>query len=511
MDRIRNDDIDNKELKTLNSYNQAVTDEIVYIRWTFIAAMHQTSQANKEKYSELKNLLLSYKNEEGKRIRNTEYRRYSIFYSGKKIIAKITIRQKLLKILFPKDGTEDEWIEYKLRSMKTFREACAYIKNYADENGWQVRPRARYRNYAELYPYLTNVILVKRRSKHLSDNDYDKQNDDDDDDDDTDFDEYEKSDAKVMVEAINLVSCEHYDNKDGTFSPLMKNVSLSVKEGDIMGISGDNKNVVKILCEVLGQMRAYYKGFLRVGEVGSFVSKRTILSHTYYLDGDAILYDRMTVLEQVLFTLYNKKKDVNDIERQRETLDILVDCGLREIALKKISSLTKGERIQVCIVIAGLSDSPIIMANLLEYEFTQEEVQRFAELTELLREREKTVIIATMQPKFIGMVCNMATYLKDGEVEYTGTVDELVKEWDKVVCLIKGNDCEKWAEIISNAMAGYKCVIEGDTLFVRNHTETEFDISKIYQVLASNAIIPDVIKFNKGRVENSFNEISENR
>lgn len=497
-----------KEVQSLNSYNQAITDEIIYVRWTFCAAMHQTSQANKEKYSVLKNLLLSYRNEEGRRIRNTEFRRYSIFYSGKKVIAKITIRQKLLKLLFPKEGTEDEWIEYKLRSMKSLKEGCAYIKNYAEENGWEVRPRHRYKNYAEQYPYLTNVILVKRRSSRLFEQDYD--NDDYDKADDVQ-DDLPQPDGKVLIEAIKLVSCEHTDNADGTFSPLMKNVSLVVREGDIMGISGDNKFVVKILCEILGSMRAYYRGFLRVGEIGSFVNKRAILTHTYYLDGDAILYDRMTVLEQILFTLYKKQKERKDIERQRDALDLLVDCGLRDIALRKIADLTKGERLGVCLVIAALSESPIIVINILDYELSQQEVQSFSELVELLKERDKTVVFATMQPKFIGMVCNMATYLKNGEVEYTGSVEQLVKEWDKVVCLIKGRDCEKWSEIISEAMPGYKCVIEEDTLYVRNHTDEEFNMSKLYGVLATNSIVPDMIKFNKGRVENSFNEISENR
>lgn len=495
----------NIELQSLNSYNQAVTDEIIYVRWTFCAAMHQTSQANKEKYSVLKNLLLSYRNEEGKRIRNTEYRRYSIFYSGKKVVAKITIRQKLLKILFPKEGTEDEWIEYKLRSMKSLKESCAYIKNYAEENGWEVRPRHRYKNYVEQYPYLINVKLIKRRSKRLINEEYDKVDDIDD------LEDLPQQDGKILIEAIKLVSCEHTDNADGTFSPLMKNVSLVVREGDIMGISGDNKVVVKILCEILGSMRPYYKGFLRVGEVGAFVNKRAILTHTYYLDGDAILYDRMTVLEQILFTLYKKQKERKDIERQRDALDLLVDCGLRDIALRKIADLTKGERLEVCLVIAALSESPIIVINILDYELTQNEVQSFSELIELLKERDKTVVFATMQPKFIGMVCNMATYLKNGEVEYTGSVDQLVKEWDKVVCLIKGKDCDKWAEIISAAMSGYKCVIEDDTLYIRNHTDEDFDMSKLYSVLAENSIVPDIIKFNKGRVENSFNEISESR
>lgn len=323
--------------------------------------------------------------------------------------------------------------------------------------------------------------------------------------------DYEKElDGNVAVFLQDLTSEEHVtDEISRLLKPLFSGVSLTVSAGEVWGISSRNLTSTRVLCQIIGSMRSYGAGVCRLGPLGTMKVKRRILPHLFYIDTHEMIYQNKTVLEQFMFATKQKNYVFGDVDRQIKLLKLLEDMGMGYIALSTISDLYDTEKLLVTLLIASESNSGLIVCDWTAYTFSQPEIEILVRITERLRYLDKAVVIGTMQPKLIGMVCDNTLFIYKGEPIYCGCVEDLYSFADRVAFVLNDKNAQRLGRALSYLLPGWQVRVSGDNLYLYNYTDTPMSAEAFYRILSDNGLSPDYIKVNLDRVENSFEELVE--
>jgi len=315
----------------------------------------------------------------------------------------------------------------------------------------------------------------------------------------------------VSIVVHELTSSEHYKKTEDSkeLIPFLNKISFVIEKKDIVGISADNKTELKILIEILGNMRSHLKGVIRLTDLGIRSTKRLVLEKIFFIDSNKILYEDMTLLEQLMFVanILHGKTKANPADLQKSILDLIHSCSLDEYVVTPLKQLSDGLRMVISILVGLMSDSEKIIINAIDYEFSQDEILKLCKIFKYFRKQNKTIILATMQSKMIGMCCNHVLYVNDGQLKVDCTIDELYKKWDKVVCSIKTDEIIELDQLIKNNFKGIITSVVDGILYVKDYSDNAIISDDIYYLARKNNIKISFIRFNSGRVENAFNEI----
>lgn len=302
----------------------------------------------------------------------------------------------------------------------------------------------------------------------------------------------------------NIISCE-YLLENGKMKHVLNGASIGIHKDEILGISGRTRLELIVLIEVLGSMRSYYKGKAKLSALGAQREKKRIVDEIFYIDSPNMLQGSMLVLEQIMFAMYQKKMDV--LAKQKKLMDLLIRLGMKNLMLKKIDDLSDNQRIIIEILIGLLSQSEIVVVNIVDNEFTQEEITLLKNVSDFAKSIRKGLVVATMQPKMIGIAFDNVAYVIDGKISCHEPVEQLCSRLDSVVCVIKGGDYALMKEILERNLKGVSCYQSNGMLVVDRNYISDIKIGAIYELFEKNGIDCDYIKINKGRVLNSFEEL----
>ncbi len=299
------------------------------------------------------------------------------------------------------------------------------------------------------------------------------------------------------------------DPHSGELYPLFKNINLTVSSKEVWGISSNELNSVRLLSQVIGNMHGCREGLCSFGSVGTVLKKRRIIPHIFYIDTHKMLYPGKTVLEQLMFATAAALRFFGDTERQLKMLRLLENVGMGYIALSSISDLYDTEKILLELLIASESGSRLIVCDFTAYTFSQAEIGIMANIANRIRYLGKAAVIATMQPKLIGMICDSTLFVCRGEPIFCGSVEELNKYADKVAFILRDSNPKVLAKMLSCLLPGWQIKVSGENLYLYNYTDKQLKIEDFYSLLAKNGLTPESVRVNPGRVENSFEELME--
>lgn len=303
---------------------------------------------------------------------------------------------------------------------------------------------------------------------------------------------------------LNEVCSAELHVRDEITERVLRDISLEVLMGEVVGIAAEETDEARLLLEIIASVRPYYSGKCILAEIGMMQKKRVILPFLFYIDTPNMLYDNMTVLEYIVFATMHS--DILPKKRQRNILEDLIHFGMEPIAFKLISSIEDTDKIIVELIAASYSDSTLVVLNALDYVFSTEQIRTIEKICAIIRTRG-SVVIGTTQAKFIGICCDKVAFIIDGKIEYFGLVSDLCKSWDKVLYLITDRKAEHVAELLREAYEAYTYVVSGDNVLVFNYSDDSISDEEFIKILFRQGVKPDNIKINKGRVENSFEEL----
>ena len=229
--------------------------------------------------------------------------------------------------------------------------------------------------------------------------------------------------SEILIQNVSKT----YSTKDGNVQAL-KNVNLSIEQGDIYGIigmSGAGKSTL-VRCMNFLEVPSEGKVLIDGKSLSEFSPKelRKEREKIGMIFQHFNLLMQKNVLENVCFPLYiqGKKK----AEARAKALELLEIVGLADRAKAYPAQLSGGQKQRVAIARALASDPQILLCD----EATSAlDPQTTSSILELLQDINQkfgiTIVIITHQMSVVREICTHVAIMKDGEVKEQGLVEEI--------------------------------------------------------------------------------------
>lgn len=227
-----------------------------------------------------------------------------------------------------------------------------------------------------------------------------------------------------MIEVKNL-SHTFYLGKKGneTTVPVLKDISFSVKEGEIITITGKSGSGKSTLLNLIG-------GFLRPSE-GQIIMKGTDI--TTFNEGELAdfrlenlsfifqsfqLLPSMTAYENVELPLVLKGLDRE--QRRKQAMSALERVGLKDFEAYYPSELSGGQQQRVSIARALVMESKIILADEPTGSLDSETEQEILAFIKELNEKEQITFLIITHDEEVAKIGHNRIHLHDGQIVKEG-------------------------------------------------------------------------------------------
>lgn len=221
-----------------------------------------------------------------------------------------------------------------------------------------------------------------------------------------------------MIEIKNLYKTYNY-GKPNAFEAL-KDVSLTINDGEMVAIIGKSGAGKSTLMHILGCIDDFEKGqYIFNGKDISKVNEKKSAairnSEIGIVLQEFALMEQYTVLENVIMPLFFTPKSGRRSEKEKRALEILKRLEMDEYAHKKVNKLSGGQKQRVAIARAMINNQSVLLADeptgALDVKTTDEIMKVFRNLNK----NGTTVIIITHDMEVAGM-CDRIIEISDGKI-----------------------------------------------------------------------------------------------
>jgi sodium transport system ATP-binding protein len=202
----------------------------------------------------------------------------------------------------------------------------------------------------------------------------------------------------------------------------LHNVSLTIKEGDIIGLVGSNGAGKTTLLRLLSGVYRPTSGLVSLSD-GSDIA--TVRHAVGVVPENTGLYSRLTAWENIRY--HARMQGVGDSEAWRRTLYFSKFLGMEDSLQRHTKGFSRGMR-QKTALLRALAHAPKVL--LLDEPTAGLDVtsaRTVRELVKQLGEEGGTVIYSTHQLTEAERVCNRIIIIHNGEVRADGTPQELLE------------------------------------------------------------------------------------
>lgn len=223
-----------------------------------------------------------------------------------------------------------------------------------------------------------------------------------------------------MIELKNI--CKNYGE-----TRALKDVSFSVKKGEIIGFVGPNGAGKTTTMKIITTYTAQTSGSASVGGHDVLEDPLSVRRIIGYLPEKVPLYDDMLVSEYLSFIGEARHLNGRFPERYEWVIEA---CGLESALYKKIGVLSKGFRQRTCLAQALIHDPEVLILD--EPTSGLDPVQIIG-IRNLIRElaHEKTIVLSTHILPEVSNVADRILVINDGEIVGNGSFDELISKVTK--------------------------------------------------------------------------------
>ena len=202
----------------------------------------------------------------------------------------------------------------------------------------------------------------------------------------------------------------------------LKDISFSLKKGDIVGFLGPNGAGKTTLMKIITSTLKQDKGEVYVYGNNTISDEIITKNDIGYLAENNPLYKEMNVTEYLDFiaSIYNIKNKKDLIS------DLILKTGLEKEKYKLIENLSKGYKQRVGIASALINNPKVLI---LDEPTTGLDPNQLVEIRNLIKEvgKEKIVLLSTHILQEIPKICNHIIIIKEGEIVENITMENLNK------------------------------------------------------------------------------------
>lgn len=218
-----------------------------------------------------------------------------------------------------------------------------------------------------------------------------------------------------MIEVKNLV--KQYSDKK-----VVKNLSFTVKDGEILGFLGPNGAGKSTTMNILTGYLSATSGEVSVEGIDITENPEQAKKAVGYLPEIPPLYTDMTVEEYLRF-MFRLKKVGKEINRERHIAEICDMVYLRDVKKRLIKNLSKGYRQRVGIAQALIGDPKILILDEPTVGLDPKQIIEIRSLIKKLGEKH-TIILSSHILQEIQAVCTRALIINEGQL----IVDNIVPD-----------------------------------------------------------------------------------
>lgn len=206
----------------------------------------------------------------------------------------------------------------------------------------------------------------------------------------------------------------------------LKHVSLSVKEGQVVGLLGENGAGKTTLLRTIATLLEPTEGKVRVCGYDTKISGNEVKKRIGVLfGGETGLYERLTARENLEYfaMLYGLSRHETKVR-----IDELARMfGMRDYLDRKVGGFSKGMRQKVAIARTLLHDPEIILFDepTTGLDITSSNV--FRQLVHQLKQKGKTIIFSSHIMEEVSMLCDSVAMMHKGELIYHGNIEDLYR------------------------------------------------------------------------------------
>ena len=235
------------------------------------------------------------------------------------------------------------------------------------------------------------------------------------------------SDATTVYELTNVSKTYRNEGKDFT---ALRDVSFSIREGEIFGIIGMSGAGKSTLVRTLNRLTDVTSGSVRyfgrdLAELSSRELRKVRRSMAMIFQGFNLLQQR-TVIKNVEQPL--RIAGVPRGERREIARKMLEIVGLSEKEKEYPARLSGGQRQRVAIARALAADPKVLLCDeatsALDPKITGEILEPLAKIN---RERKLTIVIITHEMSVVERICHRVAIIDDGYLAEVGDVAEVFR------------------------------------------------------------------------------------
>lgn len=221
-----------------------------------------------------------------------------------------------------------------------------------------------------------------------------------------------------MIE-ISLINKIYDSGKENSYQAL-RDVSLSIKKGEFVGIIGKSGAGKSTLMHILGLIDSPTSGtyiFDGVDVSKLSDSKRAKLRNEKIgiVLQDFALMEKSSVYENVSIPLIIGRKIQKSVEQNKRINDILDEMGMLEFANKRVSKLSGGQKQRVAIARAMVNNPKVILADEPTGALDEKTSREIMGVFEELNKKGTTVIIITHDME-VAKMCDRVVEIRDGKL-----------------------------------------------------------------------------------------------
>ncbi|WP_456067802.1 ABC transporter ATP-binding protein [Eshraghiella crossota] len=221
-----------------------------------------------------------------------------------------------------------------------------------------------------------------------------------------------------MIE-ISLINKIYDSGKENSYQAL-RDVSLSIKKGEFVGIIGKSGAGKSTLMHILGLIDSSTSGtyiFDGVDVSKLSDSKRAKLRNEKIgiVLQDFALMEKSSVYENVSIPLIIGRKIQKSVEQNKRINDILDEMGMLEFANKRVSKLSGGQKQRVAIARAMVNNPKVLLADEPTGALDEKTSREIMGVFEELNKKGTTVIIITHDME-VAKMCDRVVEIRDGKL-----------------------------------------------------------------------------------------------
>ncbi len=297
-----------------------------------------------------------------------------------------------------------------------------------------------------------------------------------------------------IVSLSQITSMECYANAEGTVARrVLDGITFTVAGGQRFALVGEEEFDLKLLTEIIGNIKPYESGQCSLVGLGMMREKQRILQQVFYVNQQKRIYPHMQGISYLMFA--SRRVHKNAVDRQILWLDRLMAFGLDRLCFTYVRNMTSAERVLMHILLALDIDAPLLLIDLSHIDMPDQLMDAYALLFQKLTdELGKTIVFSTTDPAFADRCATHAALLVEGKVrkEHTGALSELYETLDKRLFTLETRDATATCAAIEAAFPAMRA--QGDArIGVYGEKADAPEISAVFAVLEQAGI--DVLDY----------------